>query len=182
MPLHAGLGEVIGAAITGAVDIVKSVGPAIVGGIVSQTTIGGQRIFGGEKPFGVAGGQIGPPTQAEAAAREAAMAVPVLQAGINPSALIKLAKDLLIGGIGGAAGVGLVGGMNGGISGSASLYHTTPMGNRRPNRMSLQADPESGRMDFFVYAGIPTAWSKITLKKPHRHGHPRHHRGHRYHR
>ncbi len=50
------------------------------------------------------------------------------------------------------------------------LFHTTPSGQRRANRVSLAAD-ETGTMGFFVDAGRPTAWSKVSLKK----SRPRHH-------
>ncbi len=61
------------------------------------------------------------------------------------------------------------------IAGTApGFFHNTPTGQRRPNRVTLAAD-ETGRMAFFVDAGRPTAWSKVSLKK----SRPRHHH-HRY--
>ncbi len=56
------------------------------------------------------------------------------------------------------------------------LYHSTPMGRRVPNKVTFMQDPESQRADFYVHAGDPTAWSRVTIKKRHRHGQPRHHR------
>lgn len=57
-----------------------------------------------------------------------------------------------------------------------STHHSTPTGQRRPNKVSLIQDPVSGESAFFVHAGQPTAWSKVTIKKPRRcHGHHHHH-------
>lgn len=61
------------------------------------------------------------------------------------------------------------------IAGSApGLFHTTPAGFRRPNRVTLVADPVSGNMAFMVDAGTPKTWSKVTIKSPHRHHHHHH--------
>ncbi len=50
-------------------------------------------------------------------------------------------------------------------------FHTTLCGNRRTNKVTLVADPMSGKLAFLVDAGTPSGWSKITLKKPRRHHH-----------
>ncbi len=79
--------------------------------------------------------------------------------------------------------------------GSGSLYHFTPLrvrfdektgeprqvgGNRVPNSLTLVEDPETGRLEFFVFAGKPTHFSKIGKYPRARasyHRHVTHHKG-----
>lgn len=46
-----------------------------------------------------------------------------------------------------------------------SLFHQTPSGMVRPNKVSLM-DDGNGNSAFFVHAGVPKTWSKVTLRKP----------------
>ncbi len=53
------------------------------------------------------------------------------------------------------------------------LFHTTPAGFRLPNRITLVKDDDSNKLAFFVDAGVPDRWSKISYKKSRHHHHPR---------
>ena len=45
-----------------------------------------------------------------------------------------------------------------------SLHKITPSGRIAPNKVALMPDGAGGA-DFFVHAGCPTAWSKVSIKK-----------------
>jgi hypothetical protein len=53
------------------------------------------------------------------------------------------------------------------------MFHTTPSGYRMPNRITLVKDADSNKLGFFVDAGTPKTWSKISFKKHRHHHHPR---------
>lgn len=48
-----------------------------------------------------------------------------------------------------------------------NLFHQTPTGRMSANKVSLIPDGQGGAA-FFVNAGCPTAWSKVSIKKPRR--------------
>lgn len=103
---------------------------------------------------------------------------PAVEAGVVQVAR-RILPELAAGGAGALLG-GYFGGGNGALVPRAGgviiagttpgLYHTTAVGRRLPNRISFAQD-ESGRADFFVHAGNPTQWSRISFKK----SKPRHH-------
>lgn len=45
-----------------------------------------------------------------------------------------------------------------------ALHKVTPSGRIAPNKVALMPDGNGGA-DFFVHAGCPTAWSKVSIKK-----------------
>lgn len=58
-----------------------------------------------------------------------------------------------------------LGGNGGGMIGRGiyrSTHHTTPSGRVVPSRVALIE--QGDRADFFVHAGLPKTWSKVTLK------------------
>ncbi len=103
--------------------------------------------------------------------------IPTLPGGFTPAGFqtAGLEQLPLVGGFFGSEMVPRAPGgvyMGGGFEGA---FHTTLLGNRRTNKVTLVADPMSGKLAFLVDAGTPSGWSKITIKKRHHHGYPRHH-------
>ncbi len=119
-------------------------------------------------PVGTIPGPLGPPLGAPVST-QAGVAGTIGKVAIGAATALELSELFNMGGNGNGNGNGKAGGVV--IAGNApGFYHTTDSGKRYPNRISFAQD-DSGRSDFFVYAGNPTAWSKVTLKK----SRPRHH-------
>ena len=106
--------------------------------------------------------------------QEASLALPQVISRLPD--IFRGAGGSVAGGAAGAAGVDLIQNFFGGaprarpscgVFMNGSTFHQTPSGKVVPNRVSALEDGEGG-LAFFVHAGCPTAWSKVSLKKARR--------------
>lgn len=169
-------------------------GAQIIGGIFQERTARERRraaeaaAGSGAFPVFIPQSQSRPvPVPMQTAMRGSDMGAPFTfqEASLALPQVISRIPDIFRGPVGGAVGGGIVGGAvqdvamslfggggrpsrpKCGVFMNGSTFHETPSGRVVANRVSALEDGNGG-LEFFVHAGCPTAWSKVSIKKPRR--------------
>ncbi len=145
-------GPKVGGFLGGVGDVIVDIGADLLEAAINAQQAGGIVIAG--SPGGIAGDTpvLTPETLN---VQQAGVGGELIAAGVD-------AVTAFFGGNGNGNGLEAIGRRGIRLAGpSPGLYHSTRTGRRVPNNIALAQDPESERVDFFVFAGDPTHFKKI---------------------